>query len=77
LANEDELAFEDELYRLIEARPFESFQLSQASGEKLLIQSPDYVVIGAQVVSVIGETIGEWVIRKNQLVAASIVAAPK
>jgi hypothetical protein len=77
LATEDELTFEDELYRLIEARPFEPFQLSLASGEKLVIASADYVVIGAQVVSVIGETAGAWVIRKNQLVAASMVTTTK
>ena len=70
--NDDELSFEDELKRLAKADPFEPFQIKLTSGDAILVRTDDYIEIGANVISVIGQGAGQWVVRKNQVVATYV-----
>ena len=68
----EEINFEDEVRRLLDAEPFHDFTIILTSGDRLEVTDPHAVAIGTTTMAVFPPRSASHWIRKNQIVAVAV-----
>jgi hypothetical protein len=72
MAEHEEISFEDELDRAMDADPFRPFVIKLTSGDSYRVTDPAHMVLGKSVVTYAHPKRGLTFFRKNQMVAVDI-----
>ena len=65
----EELSFEGEIVKLLDAEPFVPFAIIVSSGNRYEISDPHRVALGENIVFIIDQVEGLSFLRKNQIVS--------